>query len=204
MKIIVFLVSCLPVFLGLTISPALGQEASANPTINLTVKNAPLGDVLETITRDTGYRFELPTQWEGYEVSATIRTLPLEQGLKRLLRSLNYTLIWESGRMVTIRIYGKAEPGSSGAVNSFSAPPPPYPEDTGPTVEPENPPADDLEPQDSNDEATEPDTAPPEDVVQVPDGDESSPQTDNPREPPAAVRLGAGKPAAQPQGAGNE
>ena len=42
-------------------------------------------------------------------VSATIDHQPLEQVLKRLLRSLNYTILWEADKVVVIKVYGKAD-----------------------------------------------------------------------------------------------
>ncbi|GAB6909316.1 hypothetical protein DESC_970037 [Desulfosarcina cetonica] len=100
------------------------QEAAKEPLITLSVKDEPLGDVLDTITAETGYQFKLNEQWQDWPVSATIGSLPLEKGLKRLLRSLNYTIVWESERTLSIMVYGKAEPGGSGPAVPFRAPPP--------------------------------------------------------------------------------
>ena len=109
----------------------MAQDAPADPLISLTAKNEPLGEVLETITRDTGYRFNLNRKWNDHPVSATIGNLPLEQGLKRLLRSLNHTIIWEADKIITIMVFGKADPGRSGPVISFQSPPQTYQEETG-------------------------------------------------------------------------
>jgi hypothetical protein len=140
MKTIPSLVLCLVFLFGPGtgfIPTVMAANSDAEPLINLTVNNQPLGDVLDTITAETGYQFKLNDQWEAQPVSATIVNLPLEQGLKRLLRSLNHTIIWESDRTITIMVYGKSEAGRSGGVISHAAPPqsvpeppPPYPDET--------------------------------------------------------------------------
>lgn len=130
------LVFCLLlIIVGGTLSrqPAMAADSPAEPLINLTVKNEPLGEVLDTITAETGYRFKLNSQWESHLVSATIGNLPLERGLKRLLRSLNHTIIWEADRTITIMVYGKAAPVSAGGTISHAAPPQDIPE-TPPAV----------------------------------------------------------------------
>jgi len=109
---------------------------TAEPRITLTAANQPLGEILDNITGETGYRFNLNDRWEEYPVSATIRNLPLEQGLKRLLRSLNHTIIWESDKVVTIKVFGKAEAGdTTGPSISFAAPPQEVPETPEPAAE---------------------------------------------------------------------
>lgn len=66
---------------GVAIHPAMAKDATADSQISLTAQNEPLGDVLETLTRDTGYRFNLNGKWKAYPVSATINGLSLEKGL---------------------------------------------------------------------------------------------------------------------------
>ena len=120
MKPVCYLIVCFFCFTGsVAIHPAMAQNATNDPLINLTAQNKPLGDVLETISRDTGYRFNLNGKWKAYPVSATINGLPLEKGLKRLLRSLNHSIVWESDKIVTITVFGKADPGR-GSVAAYT------------------------------------------------------------------------------------
>jgi hypothetical protein len=101
MKTIFCLILCLLAILSsvsVALHPAAAQKVTADPLISLTVHNEPLGDVLASLTRDTGYRFNLNRKWRTHPVSATIGNLTLEQGLKRLLRSLNHTIIWEADK----------------------------------------------------------------------------------------------------------
>lgn len=102
----------LTVFGGSTLSipPSIAQETAESPRINLLAENQPLGEILDNISQDTGYQFKLNNQWRDYTVSASIVNLPIEQSLKRLLRNLNHTIIWESDMMVTIKVFGKTEP----------------------------------------------------------------------------------------------
>jgi hypothetical protein len=125
------------------------RTVTADPLISLTVHNEPLGDVLASLTRDTGYRFNLNRKWRTHPVSATIGNLTLEQGLKRLLRSLNHTIIWEADKTVTIMVIGKADPSRSGPAISFKAPPRSEPEETESSIETDEPPADEPDPADA-------------------------------------------------------
>jgi hypothetical protein len=185
MKSIACLIVCLFMLFGggnQVFHPAMAQGEPLDPVINLTVKDEPLSDVLETIAQETGYRFNLTPQWEDHPVSATISNLPLEQGLKRLLRSLNHTIIWEADKTVTIKVYGKVTPGSSGGI-SFAAPPQPYQEEGEPSIEPDN------EPPDGNEETTDSETDNQQEPQNIRDD-----ETDNPADsrPAGANRPQAG------------
>jgi len=162
----------------------MAQDASTDPRISLTAKNEPLGDVLETISRDTGYRFNLDRKWQDHPISAAIDNLPLEQGIKRLLRSLNYSIVWESDRTVTIMVFGKADPSSSDNTISFSSPPQTYQEEAEPTAEIEDELAEVPEPAAADAEAGD---------SQEPGAEEAStPETENPSGMSAADAVGAG------------
>jgi hypothetical protein len=150
------LLICLLAIMGSAAThPVMALDAAADPRISLTATHQPLGAVLDSITGDTGYRFNLNERWEDYPVSATIRNLPLEQGLKRLLRSLNHTIIWEADKTVTIMIYGKVEPGNTGPGISFASPPQPVPEDPEPSAEIERPAAEDSETIDAGEQSAD-------------------------------------------------
>jgi hypothetical protein len=192
MKPISCLLFCLFCFVGsVVIHPAMAQDATADPLISLTAKNEPLGDVLETITRDTGYRFNLDRQWKDHPVSATIANLPLEKGLNRLLRSLNHSIIWESDKTVTIMVFGKADPSRPDTAISFASPPQAYPEETEPTTETESASADDPEP---GAEAVEAEIATGEEASREPGDDATTPGTGTPGDISAMEGAGAGNP----------
>jgi hypothetical protein len=160
MKTIICLTACLFFLLGsggVAVRPAVAQDATEDPRISLTADNEPLGDVLSVITRDTGYLFNLDSKWQDHPVSATIGNLPLEQGLKRLLRSLNHTIIWDADKTVTIMVFGKADPARPGSAISFAEPPQALPEASDASTE--------------NEETIESETEPAEAEVQEADTD---------------------------------
>ena len=190
MKPICCLIFCIFCFVGsAAMHPAMAQDATADPLISLTAQNEPLGDVLETISRDTGYRFNLNGSWKEHPVSATIKGLPLEKGLKRLLRSLNHSIVWESDKIVTITVFGKADAGSDGGAVSFSSPPQNYQEENEPAVETEPETAEDPEP-------AETEVAAAEEANPEPGEDASTPEAIIPVDTSAGESTGAVNPPA--------
>lgn len=124
--------------LGLSGAPSFAaQETMQAPLITITAANQPLGEVLDQITGETGYRFSLNPKWENHRVSATLRGVPLERGLNRLLRSLNHSIIWDSDNTITIVVYGKSESGRDQGAVSFAPPPQAVPEEPEPEPEAE-------------------------------------------------------------------
>jgi len=129
--------------------PALAQQPSPDPLVSLSVKDEALVSALETIASQTGYQFDLTPKWEKHMVSATIDHQPLEQVLKRLLRSLNYTILWEADKVVVIKVYGKADAPTSSGI-SFAAPPQEILEEELTPIESDD---ESLEEEDEDDEA---------------------------------------------------
>ncbi|MFO7714405.1 hypothetical protein [Desulfosarcina sp.] len=169
MKTVVCLILCLFCCLGsVGIHPAMAQRASSDPLISLVANNEPLGDVLESITRETGYQFNLDRRWRDHPVSAAITDLPLERGLKRLLRSLNHTIIWESDNRITIMVVGKVDSVKSGSAISFPAPLPTIQEADGPVIAPEDAAEEEPEPTEAAPEAADAD---------IPAGDGAGPES---------------------------
>jgi len=95
---------------GGSIRQVMAQDPFQDSEINLASKNKTLGDILETISKDTGYQFNLKDKWKDYPVSISNDEMPLEHKLKRLLRSLNHIIIWGSDKTITIKIFGKVDP----------------------------------------------------------------------------------------------
>lgn len=155
------------------IHPVMAQDASTDPLITLKVNNTLLVDVLETITRDTGYRFSLNGQWKDHPVSATITNLPLEKGLKRILRSLNHSIVWESEKIVTITVFGKTDSRSNDNAISFASPPQTVQEEAEPSAETEPAPAGDPN---SDGQATQADLAVEEDSPTPEAGGSTAPE----------------------------
>ncbi|MDX2452143.1 hypothetical protein, partial [Desulfosarcina sp.] len=61
-----------------------------------------------------------------------------------------HSIVWESDKLVTITVFGKADPGGTGGAISFSSPPQNYQEEVEPAAETEASPADDPEPEDAS------------------------------------------------------
>jgi hypothetical protein len=117
---------CLVTFVTIclqTVETAAAQPASREPMVSLTVSNVPLGEALDTLSRDTGYRFHLSSQWKTHPVSVNISKVPLEKALKRLLRNLNHSIVWESEDSIRILVYGASEATGDAHAVSFAAPP---------------------------------------------------------------------------------
>jgi hypothetical protein len=161
MKTIIPVILMLLLFIGnnITVNPVSATDSTASPVIKLNVNNQPLGDVLGAITAETGYKFNINEQWESHPVSATIDNLPLEQGLKRLMRNLNHTIIWDSNQIITIMVYGKSGSTSHQSGISHAAPPRSIPAVTPTEAEDFDEPQADLSPEEEPAEADERDMA---------------------------------------------
>lgn len=108
------------------------NAASQEPIITLTLTNETLGEALDTISRETGVRINLDPRWKHHPVSADLKGMPFEKALKRLLSSLNHTIVWQAQDAITIMVYGESEQAGPGHAVSFAAPPQEVPEDSEP------------------------------------------------------------------------
>jgi hypothetical protein len=106
-----------------TIDAAAAQPSPREPIVSLTATNLPLGEALATLSRDTGYRFSLNSQWTTHPVSVNFSGIPLEEALNRLLRNLNHSIVWESEDSIRIMVYGTSEAAGSPQAVTFAAPP---------------------------------------------------------------------------------
>jgi hypothetical protein len=175
MKTIIPFILWLLIFIGndIAVHPVSATDSVADPIIKLSVNNQPLGEVLDAITAETGYEFSINEQWESHPVSATTENLPLEQGLKRLLRNLNHTIIWDSDRIITIMVYGKTDSISHHSGISYAAPPRSIPAMPPADAEDFDEPKDDLSPEEETSEADEREMA--ESNEDVPPDDDAKP-----------------------------
>jgi hypothetical protein len=143
MKTAVHVILGLVVAAGLLVverHPVVAQAPDEAPLVSLVVRDQALGNVLDYLSRVTGFRFNLDQQWQDVPVSANFNDLPLEQGLNRILRRLNHSLIWESEKVVTIMVFGRVEPAGAGDEISHAAPPNPVPEEPQVTEIPDSAP----------------------------------------------------------------
>ncbi len=96
-------------------SPARCGNEIADELITLDITKMPLGEVLDEISAETGYRFQLDEGWDSFPVTASIKNEPLHKGLKRILRNLNTAVIYGADQTINIRIYGQADSSSQSA-----------------------------------------------------------------------------------------
>lgn len=187
MKTALCLILCFFILLtpyGDLIHLVMAQNTTQEQEINLTIKDKTLGNVLETISQDTGYQFNLKDKWKDYPVVSTFNEAkPLERRLKRLLRSLNHIIIWDSDRIVTIKIFGEVDPQKSR--------PAPSPRvsrrinrlKTKPVVAPDSVPETQLEPVEANVQETTITDGEEDAEKSEPGDEESTPQGGDPDEP---------------------
>lgn len=187
MKTFLCLILCLFILLspyGGLITSGKAQNSSQDSEINPAAEGKTLGNVLETISQDTGYKFNIKDKWKDYPVvNSSNDEMPLERRLKRLLRSLNHSIIWDSDRTITIQIFGEVDlqksrtaplPRVSRRINPVRSKPVTAPESV---AEPKAEPAEASVQEDKNTEGEE-DVEKPE-----PGDDDSTPQEGDPEEP---------------------
>ena len=96
------------VFLMLPIASWAGNKThSGDELISLTAKEEPLADVLKKISMSTGYEIILGDNWRSYPVTVSLEEVPLNRGLKRILKDLNNAIVYVSSKKIEIIIYDK-------------------------------------------------------------------------------------------------
>jgi type II secretory pathway component GspD/PulD (secretin) len=104
--IILLFLATLSLFLSISLSAA-NETDAGDELISLTVKDEPLEDVLYKVSKATGYDISLDNKWQSHLVTASLEKVSLHKGLKRILRNLNYVIIYGSDQKIKIIIYDK-------------------------------------------------------------------------------------------------
>jgi hypothetical protein len=68
-------------------------KGSEPPVFSLDVKNQPLGKVLEKVSKMTGYEITVNKEMSDFPVTASFKNVSLYEGLRRILGSLNHSII---------------------------------------------------------------------------------------------------------------
>ena len=90
--LLVCLVSMMPTILSP--NPCWGSDSGEEVTVfSLDVDNKPLKDVLKEIEKSTSYKISVDEKWENFPMSAKLKSVGVEEGLRRLLKVFNYALI---------------------------------------------------------------------------------------------------------------
>ena len=83
-----------------------------NNIVSATLENIPLGKILQQIEEQSNVWFKADKPLLNEKVSVQFKDLSLEEGLKRILISFNYSLIFDTKRnLAGLIILGKSKPG---------------------------------------------------------------------------------------------
>jgi len=83
---------------------------SENPTFSLIVEEEALRAVLQKISTSTGYTITISEEFADVPITARLRDVSLDKGLRRLLKGFNYTLVTlEEEKKIVITVYGRGQ-----------------------------------------------------------------------------------------------
>ncbi|PYN94779.1 MAG: hypothetical protein DMD91_27030 [Candidatus Rokuibacteriota bacterium] len=101
---------------GLVCSTAHGQIETPGVSIQVSggrmtaqLKNAPLKDVLAVLARQTGITVVVhPPAVSGERLTIDVRRLPVEEGVRRILRNTNALFVYSSLTLQAVHVYGQS------------------------------------------------------------------------------------------------
>jgi type II secretory pathway component GspD/PulD (secretin) len=85
--------------------PANGGTSEGNESVSLTAHDIPLAEVLEILSKSTGYEFAISEEWLDYPISVSFDSIPLHKALKRIFADFNSAVIYGSNKKIKIIIY---------------------------------------------------------------------------------------------------
>jgi hypothetical protein len=97
---------------AITSSAGEATDTEGGPVISLDVKEKPLDEVLEIVSEVSGYEIILEGAWEDLTVSVKLEKATLEETLRRALRNVNHTAVWDEAEK-TISLFVFDESGVS-------------------------------------------------------------------------------------------
>ncbi len=97
-------------------------SGTGNFLISLDVKDEKITQVLEKISKASGYHIIFSGKGEDMPVSLQLKDTGLEEMLRRVLRNLNYTAVWDNaGKKILLSVYGVK--GNFGGLPEISSQP---------------------------------------------------------------------------------
>jgi len=95
------------------IMDAAGQEKNKlvfqGETFSATLVEEPLKNVFEKIQKQTEIRFRIPESELDERVSVQFERLTVQEGLRRILRTMNYSLLFnQKNKLIGVFVFGKA------------------------------------------------------------------------------------------------
>ena len=87
-------------------NPCLGSESGEEPTVfSLDVDEMPLGEVLQQISKATGYEITIEPEYANLPITVSLKNVTVEEGLRRILGKLSrYMVIDEAEKKISVRI----------------------------------------------------------------------------------------------------
>lgn len=106
-------------------------------TVSATLKEAPLGVVLERISGERGFWVKGGKAVLDEKVSVEFAELPLLDGLKRILSQFSHDVLFDQdGRIIGVEVVARIKPGSHVATGSTAGLPASMPGSANPTPRP--------------------------------------------------------------------
>jgi hypothetical protein len=110
---------------GVTLPLCWGAEMENGVVFSLAVNNERLDDVLEKISKVSGYEITVNEGWRSKTVSARLENVTLEEGLKVIMEELgrpNHLLIYDRGRKRIEIVLLTASPSKSESTTKVELP----------------------------------------------------------------------------------
>jgi hypothetical protein len=99
---------------NLIISFCMASQGSVQAVFSLKADCEPLGQVLDKLTRSTGYQIIVPEKWKNSPVTLQLHNVPVERGLRAIFRSVGASshalVIDEKEKTITVRVFGSEAP----------------------------------------------------------------------------------------------
>jgi hypothetical protein len=83
--------------------------------LTLDIRERPLKEVIKRLSGDTGYTFIFDTAWGAHPVSAALKNIPLQTGLRQILGNLSHALVFLPEKKIKIVILERFGAAGSGA-----------------------------------------------------------------------------------------
>jgi hypothetical protein len=84
-----------------------GSESGEEPAVfSLDVRDKSLREVVEEISKVTGYKILIDEKWEKFPITVKLRNMGVHEGFQRVLKEFNHTLvIVDAEKKISIKIY---------------------------------------------------------------------------------------------------
>lgn len=112
--------SLLPIVVILLCHLSVGADSSPDRSISLDITNRPLSEVLDRLSKISGYRFIYDREWADENISVKIVNQDLDKSLRMVLGHYNYGILYGTDGSVRIMIYGEKSVSSPSPTNATS------------------------------------------------------------------------------------